>query len=257
MNGKRAFFNPFRMLGLKPADGNALYDELHSKKVAESSSLEEALLIVMSKIIESTRLLSKCIVNCTAHRVDRYTELAREIHQQEEILTKDIISSDVTGSMLKSLLTFPHRLARIGDLLDVILECCRVKTHEHVEFSDRTEAELDQLFLLLLDMMTNTRDAFNTPDETLLKSISSESRRLGGLLEDFRLAYWQCCDNRIRAADSSPLYLDILNAIGAVAEHLEKMCRTLLELKRLAGIHDERGTVAHEGLRSLSYGAES
>jgi len=256
MNGKRAFFNPFRMLGLKPADGNTLYETLHSKAVAESASLEEALLIVMSKIIESTRLLSKCVLNCTANRVDRYSALAGEIHEQEEILTKDIISSDVRGSMLKSLLTFPHRLARIGDLLDVILDCCRSKSHEDIEFSDRTEAELDQLFILLLDMLTNTRDAFNTPDETLLKSIISESRRLSGLLEDFRLTYWQRRDENIHAVNSSPLYLDILNAIGAVAEHLEKMCATLLELKGLAGIHDERNAVERNGLRSLSYGSE-
>jgi Na+/phosphate symporter len=230
MKHKEVFFNPFRMLSPRLDAEAVRIEELYEKPVSESVSLEEGLLIMISKLIEMTRELSKCVLTEATHQMDRCEELASEVHEQEKILTRGLVSSDVEQDLLKGIIRFPFRLERIGDMLESILKCCRIKAEKRVPFSDKAYAELEQLFSVLLDMMINMRDALRTPNKVLLETILAEGKHLSGLLDEFKMAHWERLEAGFCAPEASSVYRDILDSIKWSNEYLERMCATLLEL---------------------------
>jgi len=63
MKDEHPFYNPFRMLSPK-LDHEALkIEKLHTEPLRESISLQEGLLIMVSKLMEICGLLSKAIVS--------------------------------------------------------------------------------------------------------------------------------------------------------------------------------------------------
>ena len=114
MKEKSYFFNPFRMLSPK-LDAQAIkLEELHQKPVCQDVALEEGLLIMVSKLIEMARLLSKSVVSGSTSQMDRCEALAKEVDEQENLLTQCLVYGNVDKELLKGVIRFPYRLERIG-----------------------------------------------------------------------------------------------------------------------------------------------
>ena len=228
MKEPRVFINPLRILSLR-LDREAT--RLDDRRTApQQISLEESLITTAGKIIDIIRLISKCIVTGDTSEMDRGAALAEDVHQQEKMLTKNLLSSGLRGELFKGLVRFPSRLERIGDSLETILRCCRIKAREGISFSDKAEEELDQLFAMLLEMMNNIRDAFKTPNKLLLESIISQGRQLTGMLEDSRLAHWERMEAGFCSPRASSVFLEVLDSMKLMNEYMHKMCNTLIEL---------------------------
>lgn len=230
MKDRRVLVNPFRMISSK-LDFEALrMEELHARTFHESMPLEDGLLVMMSKIIEMTRLLSKSIVSGSPKQMDACQSLGKEVHQEEKVLTGELVAAGIPPDLLRSVIRFPVRLERIGDLLESILNCSRIRARDGIPFSDKALGELDQLFAVLLDMMNNLRDAFITPNKVLLEHVISQGRKLAQKLLDFRLAHWDRLEAGFCAPQASSVYLDILDSFTAINEYIVKISVTLLEL---------------------------
>lgn len=240
MDRQQLFFNPLRMVSLRTNEGSVNLDDLYTKPVSDAESLEEALIVTMSKIIEATRILSKCIVGCPPKRLEEAAALATEVHDQEELLTRELTCSDITGNFLGNLIRFPHALETIGDVLETIRKCCELKDEQGISLGERAESEFDRLFVVLLDIMCNTRDAFNNPNVILLKSIISEGTVLRETLAECRSAHWHRVAAGTCGARASSIYLDIVDAIGSANDHLREICSNLVELKVLLPASIER-----------------
>ena len=230
MKDKALFFDPFRIIS-PGLNAEALrLEDLHSRPVSEPISLQEGLLVMSSKIIEMIRLLSKCVVSGSQKQMDACESLAKEVHEQEKVLTTDLVSSKLRPDLLKGLIRFPYRMERIGDILERISNCCQIKALYGLSFTDMAHAELDQLFAFLLEMMINLRDVVVAPNKVLLEHITSQSKKLGQMLLDFRLAHWERLEGGFCSPHASTVYLRMLDAMTAINESLNKMCATLLEL---------------------------
>ncbi|HTY24066.1 MAG TPA: hypothetical protein VMC85_13110 [Desulfomonilaceae bacterium] len=230
MKEKALFFDPFRIISPKHNAEALRLEDLHSRPVSEAVSLQEGLLMMSSKIIEMIRLLSKCVVSGSQKQMDACESLAKEVHQQEKVLTTDLASSKLRTDLLKGLIRFPYRMAGIGDMLERILNRCRVKGRDGIPFTYKAHEELHQLFVFLSDMITNLRDSLVTPNKVILEHIMSQSKKLGQMLLDFRLAHWKRLEGGFCSPLASSTYLAILDSMTAINEHLNRMCATLLEL---------------------------
>jgi Na+/phosphate symporter len=230
MKDVRIVVNPFRMMSPK-LDSEALrLEELHTKSISESVSLQEGLLIMISKILEMARLLSKAVVSGSQAQMDACGILGKDVHEQEKLLTRSLISSEAKTARLSDVIRFPARLERIGDLLENILRCCRIKARDGIPFGDKAHAELGQLFALLTDMLVNLRDAFVTTNKFLVDRIVTDGKKLGQNLQDARLAHWDRLERGFGAPQASSLYLDILDSITGINEYMVKMCDRLVVL---------------------------
>jgi Na+/phosphate symporter len=228
MKEPRVFVNPLRILSLR-LDREAV--RLDDRRTApQEVSFEESLITTAGKIMDIIRLISKCIVTGDTSEMDRGAALAEDVHQQEKMLTKNLLSSGVRGELFKGLVRFPSRLERIGDSLETILRCCQIKAREGISFSDKAEEELGELFAMLLEMMNNVRDAFRTPNKLFLESIISQGRQLTGMLGDSRLAHWERMEAGFCSPRASSVFLEVLDSMKLMNEYIQKMCNTLIEL---------------------------
>ena len=228
---KRIFANPFRMISPK-LDSEALkLQELYRQPFSESYSVEKGVLVTISKIIEMTRLLAKYVHSGSEAQFNDCASLAKEVNDQERVLTRLILESGVKGAVLKGLLRFPYRLERVGDLQEGILGVLHAKAAQGVPFNDRAHAELDELFTLLAEILTNLRDAFVAPNKVLLDHILDQTKKTSQLLDDFRLAHWERVEGGFCHAQATSMYLHILDCFKATNEYVVKMTDTLVGLE--------------------------
>jgi Na+/phosphate symporter len=225
---KRFFANPFRMMSPK-LDSEALkLQELYRQPFSESFSVEKGVLVTISKIIEMTKLLAKYVHSGSEAQFHDCASLAREVHAQERVLTRHILESGVKGAVLKGLLRFPYRLERVGDLQESILNAFHTKAKHGIPLNDKAHAELDRLFTLLAEILTNLRDAFVAPNKVLLDHIVDQTKQLSQLLDDFRLSHWERVEGGFCHAQATSMYLQVLDAFKATNEYVIKMTETLL-----------------------------
>lgn len=241
MKEKSIFVNPFRMLSPKLNQEALKLENLYERPVSPSVTLEEGLLIMISKLIEMTRLLAKCVVSGSDALMNRCQQLAEEVDRQERLLTTELVSAKLKSELIKGLIRFPYRLERIGDMLESILRCCRLMSRDAISISDKAHEEMDELFSTLMDMMVNLRDAFTTPNRVILEHVISQGKRLSVLVEEAKMAHWERLEQGFCAVEASSMYRDILDSFKASGEYLSLMSSTLLELAARSPEKSEAG----------------
>jgi Na+/phosphate symporter len=224
------FANPFRILSPRLGAGALRLEELHHRPVSESVSVEEGLMIMLSKLIEMTRWLPDAVANASEARMEQCETLAKEVHEQERILTGHLVSGNVRKDLLKGLLRLPYRLERIGDMLAGIFACCRTKDLQHIPFTDKARGELEQLFAVLLDILKNLRDAFRSPNRVILEAILAQCHKLSQLIEDCKQGHWERLETGFCHVHASSMYRDMLDSTHTANEYVQKTCLSMLEL---------------------------
>jgi Na+/phosphate symporter len=241
MKNKEVFFNPFRLISPKLDAEASRLDKLLGSSPEEVTCLEEGLLIMTDKLIEMTGLLRKSLIIADSDQLYLCELLAQEIHDEEKGLTGDIVCSptETTGDVLKTLVLFPGRLERVGDLLESILNVCHIKTRDGVPVSDKANEELDKLVGVLTEVLINFRDALLTRNKVLLEVIVEDGHRLGKMIVDFRLAHEDRLLEGACSPKASSLYLDVSDSIRNANRHLKEMSESLLRLTATQGRAEE------------------
>ncbi len=230
MKENSMFANPFRILNPRLHPEALGMEEPYQKPVSSSLPLEEGLVLMVSKLIEMTRLLSKAATSGAAAQMDRCEALGKEVHDQEIILTSNLVSAHVRKDLLKGLLRLPFRLERTGDMLESILTCLRAKKRKGLPFSDKAHAELEQLFAVQMDIMKNLRDAFRVPNRIILEAVLAQCDKVAQMLEEFKLGHWERLEAGFCHVEASSMYREILDSTKTANEYIQKICLSLLDL---------------------------
>ncbi len=228
MRDNRIFVNPIRMLSPK-LDSEALkIEELHKRPVSESVTLEEGLLIMLSKLIKITGLLSESFRTDSSEHFALCRTLSTDIHQQENLLTATLACAvAVPPEVCKRLVLFPGHLERVGDFLESILNCCQIKVQDAVPFADRTISEVTDVLQGLQDVMVDFRLTLMDPTEPALEKIVSKAGRLDQMCQTLELSHVDRLLDGTTAPRSSSVYLDILESTQSAVRHLSEMATRL------------------------------
>lgn len=250
MTEKRFPMHPFQVFSPQVDREVRRLEELRGVEVSESGTLQAGLLGMMDKVIEMTELLSNCAVKGDSSGMKRCERLYEEINGEEKDLTKYLATSGIGVHSMKGVIRFPYRLKRIGDLLDVILRCCRYRAEEEIPLTDKAKLELDQIFAILLGMMGHLRDGFVSPRYDLLAALSKRSKTLVEILEYFRSEHWDRVEKGICAPEACSMYREILDSVKWTNEYLEKMSSDLVRLGEDVPrhSHDETPELRREGV---------
>jgi Na+/phosphate symporter len=231
MKDKRIFFNPLRMISPKLNHEVERIEELHEAPVSESVTLEEGLVIMLSKLIRMTGLLETGFARNCPDEFGMCDQLAADVHQQEKLLTGNLICSvDVAPELCRLILMFPAHLERVGDSLESILNCIRIKCREQVPFDDRAMEEIQEMFAETTGILTDFRDAIIAPNRFLLESVVSRQASLDQKCQDWELAHVDRLLNGTASHLSSSVYLDILESTQNLSRHIKEMAERMLEL---------------------------
>jgi Na+/phosphate symporter len=232
MKDKRVFFNPIRMISPKLDAETLKLENLHEHPVSENLTLEEGLLVMLSKLIEMSRLVRLGFLSDCPDEILACESLGKQVHEQEKLLTSNLACALTDPiDMCRTIILFPGHLERIGDFLEGILNCCRVKTRDSVTFSEKALFEIDDLFKFVLEMMRNLRDSVVAPNKYLLTHIISEEKRLDQLCQDLQMAHVDRLLQGVCTPRGSSLYLDILESIQSLMRHVRTMAEDLLNIQ--------------------------
>ncbi|MGO8820596.1 MAG: hypothetical protein ACLQT6_15150 [Desulfomonilaceae bacterium] len=231
MKDKQVFFNPIRMISPKLDAETLKLESLYKHPVSESLTLEEGLLVMLSKLIEMARLVRLGFISDCPEEIDACEVLGKDVHEQEKLLTTNLACAlKEPKEMCRTIILFPSHLERIGDFLEGILNCCKIKARDSVPFSEKGLFEVDDLLKFVLEMLKNLRDSIIAPNKYLLNHIISEEKRLDQLCQDLQIGHVDRLLKGICAPRGSSLYLDILESIQALMRHVRTMAEDLLNI---------------------------
>jgi len=236
MKEKQVFFNPFRIISPKLDVEASRLEELFEAPPAEMTCLEEGLLVMVSKLIEMTKLIHKSLIVPDPQKFQACESLAQEIHQEEKGLTGDLVCSPTTaGEILKALVLFPVRLERAGDFMESLVNVSNIKGKEGIPFSDKAQRELEQMFGLLAEVLGHFRDVLATRNRALLEHLIGQHKKLHQMTIDFALAHEDRLLEGLCSPKASSLYLDILDSVKNANIQIQEMSR---RLKQIAASHE-------------------
>lgn len=233
MKDTSVFFNPFRLISPKLDTEASRLEEMFDSPPEEVTCLEEGLLVMMGKIIEMTKLVSKAIITGDTAKMDAAEKIGEEIHAEEKELTDNVVvcaPQETTGELLKAVVLFPGHLERVGDHLESMVNVSRIKAKQGVLFIDKTNNELNQIFDKLIQIFTNFKDALATGNKDLLNLVINEDKALRSLIWDFQAAYEDRLLEGLCSPKSASLMLDILDSVRYSNTHVRDMAKTLLDL---------------------------
>jgi Na+/phosphate symporter len=231
MKEKQVFFNPFRIISPKLNAEASRLDEIYESTPAEVTCLEEGLLVMISKLKEIAGLIYKCLIIADPVKLERCEILVREVRQEEKGLTGDLVCSPTTtGDILKTVILFPGRLERAGDLLKSMVNVAKIKAGEGIPFSDKALEELTQLFDLLTTILSSFGDLLITRNRSLADHLLGEQKRLAQMTVDFALTHEDRLIEGLCSPKASSLYLDILDSVKSVSAHIKEMTESLLRI---------------------------
>jgi phosphate:Na+ symporter len=232
MKDQRWVWNPFRIISPKLHGELGRLEEMHEVNVSEEQSPNEALLVMISKLIEMTRILSDWFAVESPAKLGECERLAEEVRSAEKLVTSTLVgsSSMIGQNAFRIVVRFPSRVERIGAMCENILYCCHIKAKEGIPFSDKALSELSGLFALALDMLTNLRDCLIVQNKALLQHIKSQGQELAQLVEDARFAHWNRLERGFCAPAASSIYLEILDSFKFINEYINKMAESLMEI---------------------------
>lgn len=230
MKNSRDFVNPFRMINPEPETANFRFEDLHKRPVSESVSLELGLLVMVAKALEMTRLLSKAVFTGAEPQMRACRSLGKEIHQQEKILTRELVASNMRPDLLKGFIRLPFRVERIGDMLESVLNCCRMRVEEGLPFTEKACEEVGSLFSTLSEALAGLRDSLAAADRSVPESALARTKELARMARDFRQAHWTRLENGLCAPEGSATYVDMLDSVKWLNEYVERILLTLMEM---------------------------
>lgn len=228
MKDKRVFFNPIRMLSPQLDTEAIKLEELYQHPVSESLTLEEGLLVMLSKLVEMARLVKVGFTSDCPDEIKGCEVLADEVHQQEKVLTGNLACT-ITDypDMCRAVILFPGQLERIGDHLESILKCCKIKTRDSIPFSDRDIQEVGDVLQSIQELLKDTRDILIAPNRHLIQHVISQSNAVDQKCQEMQLNHVDRLLEGSTAPKASSLYLDILESIQSIKRHIREMAKNI------------------------------
>ncbi len=228
MKDKRVFFNPVRMLSPKLDSEAIKLEELYQHPISESFTLEEGLLVMLSKLVEMTRLVRIGFEGSSQDGIKNCEALADEVHQQEKLLTGNLACT-ITDypDMCRAVILFPGQLERIGDYLESILNCCKIMTRESIPLSDKNISEIGETLQTVQQLLSDLRDIIIAPNKHLIQHVISQSEALDQKCQEMQLSHVDRLLEGSTAPKASSLYLDILESIQSIKRHIKEMAKSI------------------------------
>lgn len=228
MKDKRVFFNPVRMLSPKLDSEAIKLEELYQHPISESFTLEEGLLVMLSKLVEMTRLVRISFEGSSQDGIKNCEALADEVHQQEKLLTGNLACT-ITDypDMCRAVILFPGQLERIGDYLESILNCCKIMTRESIPLSDKNISEIGEALQTVQQLLSDLRDIIIAPNKHLIQHVISQSEALDQKCQEMQLSHVDRLLEGSTAPKASSLYLDILESIQSIKRHIKEMAKSI------------------------------
>jgi Na+/phosphate symporter len=150
-------------------------------------------------------------------------ELAREIHEKEDMLTAMLAKMAATNEEARRILSVPAHVEKIATSIKRIGENSRERIKEGLLFSDKAINETGKLFTKAKEILKKASEAAVTSSPAALETVLAESDALERMANNFATAH----EERLVAGECSPksssTYLCILYAFEDMGAFIKKI----------------------------------
>jgi Na+/phosphate symporter len=196
-------------------------------KVASEKELISKLYDMNQKAMECISLLQNAFIFNSSKSLDECEAKINAILQAEKALTGEFLEDAKVDPDSRGYVSVPGYIERMGDFIEDIAGCIRIKIREGILFSDKAISETTFLLERLQNVLRNTSDIILSRNVVLREYVKESTAEISRSANDFATMHEDRLIEGLCMPMASPLYLHMLDAIKGIAWHGQKIAEKL------------------------------
>ncbi len=189
--------------------------------------VKKEIYLIMHKALEMVELTEDGFTKNKIAALDEADDLAKEIHDKEDLLTEMLAKMASTNAEARALLTVPAHIEKIATSIKRITENSRARIREGLLFSDRAILETGRLFTKAKEVLKKSGEAAVTGSKTTIENTLKEIDVIERMANDFATAHEERLVTGECSPKSSSTYLCILYAFEDMGAHIKDATKKL------------------------------
>lgn len=162
--------------------------------------------------------------------LEQASEKARFLHKSENSILEKMIGDIKEHPNARFFVAIPPHLERIGDKLESMINCTRIKTSEVIMFSDKAVNELNYLMDTVKNILKCMKDMIITRNGVLIKTTLDEAETFGKIASDYATEHEERLISGTCAPRASSIYLDMLDSLREIAVHSKEIAQVVASI---------------------------
>lgn len=183
---------------------------------------------------ECIYLLQNALIYNSSKSLDECEARIKEMAKNEKTLTPEFVERAKGNPDLRVYVSIPGHLERIGNFIENITRCTRVKIRKGISFSDRAVSEITFLMERLQEVLKNVGDIILARNAIIREYVKESVTEIGRSADGFAITHEERLMYELCTPEASPLFLDILDAIKVIAWHAKEIAEKLTKLSEPA-----------------------
>jgi Na+/phosphate symporter len=184
----------------------------------------EKMIVVCQHLIKMLELIFEGFRRPTEKSFKEANEVKDKIHHYSSELTGLVISktpsSEKGREWTKPYLSIASSFDRMTYNMEGILDRLRVKSQNHILFSDRAVKEVNDVFQEAMRLLENLPDLILTQNKLLAQRIGEEGRSMFKIANGYSEEHEERLIQGICVPKSSPIYLGIIESLKGIIAHV-------------------------------------
>jgi Na+/phosphate symporter len=184
----------------------------------------EKMIVVCQHLIKMLELIFEGFRRPTEKSFKEANEVKDKIHHYSSELTGLVISktpsSEKGREWTKPYLSIASSFDRMTYNMEGILDRLRVKSQNHILFSDRAVKEVNDVFQEAMRLLGNLPDLILTQNKLLAQRIGEEGRSMFKIANGYSEEHEERLIQGICVPKSSPIYLGIIESLKGIIAHV-------------------------------------
>jgi len=189
--------------------------------------IKKELYLMLHKSREMLELTEDAFAKNKVSPLDQAEELAREIHDKEDVLTEKLAKLASSTPEARAIISVPAHIEKIASTIKRIQDNTRTRIKEGMLFSDKAIQETTTMFAKTKDVLKKAGEVAVTGAKKGVEEITAESDAIERMVNEFTTAH----ENRIITGEASPksstVFLCILYAFEDMAAHIKNAVRKI------------------------------
>lgn len=189
--------------------------------------IKKELYLMLHKSREMLELTEDAFAKNKVSPLDQAEELAREIHDKEDVLTEKLAKLASSNPEARAIISVPAHIEKIASTIKRIQDNTRTRIKEGMLFSDKAIQETSTMFAKTKDVLKKAGEVAVTGAKKGVEEITAESDAIERMVNEFTTAH----ENRIITGEASPksstVFLCILYAFEDMAAHIKNAVKKI------------------------------
>lgn len=193
----------------------------------ELKSLISKVYELSTSAVDTSELIQKALIYNNLKVLEDIKDILKGIQNEATPLTEEFIEKAKTDSVSAFYIAVPGHLGKIADNIDKVSTAVSLKIKEGILFSDKAMDEINFLIEKIKDILSNTSDMILARNRIIAGYINESEANISHTANDLSTKHEERLIEGLCLPMASSIYIEILDAIKAVAWHAKEIAQGL------------------------------